>query len=54
MPERMRTVVCLHYLSDLRVDDIAAALEIAPGTVKSTLHDGRQRLRRLLEDTNDA
>ncbi len=53
MPERMRAVVCLHYLSDLRIDDIAAALEIAPGTVKSTLHDGRQRLRRLLEEAPD-
>jgi RNA polymerase sigma-70 factor (ECF subfamily) len=50
LPERMRLVVCLHYLAGLSVDEVAAALDIAGGTVKSTLHDGRLRLRTLLED----
>lgn len=54
MPPRMRAVVCLHHLSELRIDEIAAALDIAEGTVKSTLHTGRQRLRHILEVPNDA
>lgn len=49
LPERQRLVVCLHYLADLTVDDVAAALEVAPGTVKSQLHDARSNLLRSLE-----
>ena len=50
LPERMRLVVCLHYLAGLSVEEVAGALDVAGGTVKSTLHDGRQRLRSLLEE----
>lgn len=53
MPPRMRAIVCLHHLCEFRIDEIAAALEIADGTVKSTLHAGRQRLRKLLEVPHD-
>ena len=49
LPERQRLVVCLHYLADLSVDDVAAALEVAPGTVKSQLYDARSNLLRSLE-----
>lgn len=51
LPERMRLAVCLHYLADLSVDDVADALGVAPGTVKSNLHDARNRLRPVLEET---
>ncbi len=54
LPERMRTVICLHYLSGLRVSEIAEALDIASGTVKSQLHEGRRRMRIELEDTRHA
>ena len=54
LPERMRLVVCLFHLADLSVDDVAATLEIAPGTVKSTLHDARAHLRTALEDRRHA
>ena len=54
LPTRMRTVLCLHYLSGLQVDEIADMLAIAPGTVKSHLHDGRRRMRAELEDTRHA
>ena len=50
LPDRMRETVCLHYLAGLSVDEVAVTLEIASGTVKSTLHDARARLRARLED----
>jgi RNA polymerase sigma-70 factor (ECF subfamily) len=53
LPEGQRMVVCLHYLADLSVAQVAAALSIAPGTVKSQLHDARHRLLCLLEDDDD-
>lgn len=49
LPERLRAVVCLHYLSELRVEEVAQALEISTGTVKSQLHEGRRRLRSIME-----
>ena len=51
--DRMRAAVCLHYLSDLPVEEVAATLEVSPGTVKSNLHDARTRLRELLEEVSD-
>jgi RNA polymerase sigma-70 factor, ECF subfamily len=48
LPERMRLAVCLHYLADLPVDEVAAALDVSPGTVKSNLHDARARLRTVM------
>ena len=40
----MRAAVCLHYLGDLRIEDVATALGVSPATVKSNLHDARIRL----------
>jgi len=54
LPDRMRAVVCLHYLADLTVDQVAATLEVSPGTVKSNLHDARLRLREQLGEVSDA
>ena len=45
LPDRQRAVVVLHYVVDLSVNDVAAALGIAPGTVKATLSHARQHLR---------
>jgi RNA polymerase sigma-70 factor, ECF subfamily len=50
LPPRMRAAVCLHYLADLSVDEVATALAVAPGTVKSNLHDARGQLRGRLEE----
>ncbi len=44
LPDRQRQVIALHYVDDVSVAGIAAALEISPGTVKSTLHDARRSL----------
>jgi RNA polymerase sigma-70 factor (ECF subfamily) len=48
LPPRQREVVALHYVEDLAVADIAIALEIAPGSVKSALHDARRALAHTL------
>lgn len=49
LPDRMRAALCLHYLAGLGVREVADVLEVSEGTVKSNLHDARQRLRALLE-----
>ena len=46
---RQREVVALYYGLDLAVPDIGASLGIAPGTVKATLHQARERLADLLD-----
>lgn len=48
LPERERAAVTLHYIEDLSVGEVAAILEIAPGTVKATLAHARQKLRATL------
>jgi RNA polymerase sigma-70 factor (ECF subfamily) len=45
LPDKMRTVVLLHYYADLSVHEIATLLGRADGTVKRTLFDARQRLQ---------
>lgn len=47
-PEQ-RGVAALYYLEDWDVDQIARALEIPSGTVKSRLYHARQRLRHTLD-----
>ena len=54
LPEKMRLAVCLHHVAGCTIDEVAATLEVAPGTVKSNLHDARQRLRADLEDIRHA
>jgi RNA polymerase sigma-70 factor (ECF subfamily) len=49
LPPRMRQVCELYYLDDRSVSDIALALGIDPGTVKTQLHRGRIALARSLE-----
>jgi RNA polymerase sigma-70 factor (ECF subfamily) len=49
LPRQQRATTALFYVDGLTVTEIAAALDIAEGTVKSHLHDARQRLRPVLE-----
>lgn len=49
LPKRQAQVIALHYLSDMSVADIAAALGIAESTVKSSLAKGRASLATRLE-----
>jgi RNA polymerase sigma factor (sigma-70 family) len=48
LPPTHRAVVHLFYREDLRVEEIAAVLDVPPGTVKSRLHHAREALRRQL------
>jgi RNA polymerase sigma-70 factor (ECF subfamily) len=44
LPDRQRAAVALHYLEDMSVADVAAALDIAEGTVKASLFKARATL----------
>ncbi len=44
LPSRERTVVALHYLSEMTCEEIGDFLDISPNTVKSQLHRARKRL----------
>jgi RNA polymerase sigma-70 factor, ECF subfamily len=49
LPKRQAQVATLFYLEDRPVAEIALILEMAEGTVKKHLHDGRKRLARTLD-----
>ena len=49
LEEHHRLVLTLYYFDDMKYTDIAEVLEMAPGTVKKHLHDGRRELARRLE-----
>ncbi|MEO1057733.1 MAG: sigma-70 family RNA polymerase sigma factor [Actinomycetota bacterium] len=54
LADRQRLAICLYYLGGLSIAEIAGDLDVAEGTVKSNLHDGRTRLRQLLgEEAHD-
>lgn len=44
-----RAALALHYLDGMNIAEIAAALGVPPGTVKSRLHHAREKLRAILE-----
>ena len=52
LPKRQRQVMCLHYLLDLPVAEIALEIGIAEGTVKSMLSRGRSSLAAILGSFN--
>jgi RNA polymerase sigma-70 factor (ECF subfamily) len=49
LPPRQALAVHVHYFLGLSVEDTAAVMGCGAGTVKSTLHDARQKLRVRLE-----
>lgn len=53
LPRRQREAVALRYIADLTEAQVAEAMGVAPGTVASTLHDARARLRPLLAGHHD-
>ncbi|MDR0268145.1 RNA polymerase sigma factor [Paenibacillus sp.] len=48
LSETLRVPILLYYMSDLPVHEIAKALRIPEGTVKSRLHQARQKLKKEL------
>ena len=53
LPRRQRDVLVLRYWLELPLVDIADTLDMAVGTVKSTISRGRQALARILEDPDE-
>ena len=51
---RERTVVALHYLSEMSCEEIGDFLEMSPNTVKSRLHRARKRLKKEAPMVRDA
>jgi RNA polymerase sigma-70 factor (ECF subfamily) len=49
LPPHYRLVVAAHYLDGVQYEDLADALKLPLGTVKTQLHRAKQQLRRLLE-----
>lgn len=48
LPEKEREAVVLHYLAGQQIDEIAAAMKVPAGTVKSWLSRARAQLARCL------
>ena len=50
LPENVRTPIVLHYMEGYSIHEIALALRVAPGTVKSRMRKGRAKLKELLSE----
>jgi RNA polymerase sigma-70 factor (ECF subfamily) len=51
LPLHFQTVLSLHYLEELSIDEVAAVTGSPPGTIKSRLSRGRELLRSKLKST---
>lgn len=48
LPERQRIAVALFYIGDRSISEVAEVMGVHEGTVKTTLHNAREGLRRAL------
>lgn len=53
LPTKQRTALALYYLGDLKVTEVATAMKISEGTVKSYLDRARETLRKTLETPHE-
>ena len=53
LPARQRTALALYYLADLKVAEVAAAMNVSEGTVKRHLDRAREALRMKLEGRHE-
>ncbi len=53
LPEKVGTIIRLHYFEGLSIAEIADKMRISVGTVKSQLHDGRRKIRKELCAMNE-
>jgi len=51
LPEKYRVAIYLHYYENYSTDEIAAFMNIKPGTVRSLLSRGRDRLKLMIEES---
>jgi RNA polymerase sigma factor (sigma-70 family) len=51
LPVESRSVIVLRHYLDWSTDDVARALQVRPGTVKSRLHRAMNELRELMEES---
>jgi RNA polymerase sigma-70 factor (ECF subfamily) len=49
LPEQYRLIIAAHYLQGLQYEDLAAAMSLPLGTVKTHLHRAKRQLRQILE-----
>ena len=49
LPARSRLLIAAHHLRGVRYEDLAEALSVPLGTIKTQLHRARRQLRVLLE-----
>ena len=49
LPPNYRLLIAAHYLQEVKYEDLAEALDIPIGTVKTHLHRAKKQLRDLLE-----
>jgi RNA polymerase sigma-70 factor, ECF subfamily len=49
LPAQYRLLIAAHYLEGVRYEELAEALGLPLGTVKTQLHRAKQQLRRLLQ-----
>lgn len=50
LPERQRTAIALFYVGDQSIGQVADVMGVTEGSVKTTLHQARNRLRELLSE----
>ena len=53
LPGKDRALLALKYEDDFDIEEIASILDVPTGTVKSRLYHARQRLKRMMEETDD-
>ena len=54
LPKEQRAAIALHYLEEMSIADVAKAMGVPPGTVKTRLLHGRRKLKAALEgESND-
>lgn len=53
LPERSRLVISMHYFAGRGYEEIAEALHVPLGTVKTHLHRAKRELREILERDDD-
>lgn len=45
LPDKMRIVILMYYMENMSIEEIATALHIPSGTVKSRMHQAKSRLK---------